>query len=409
MAKDFRAKVTAELDTADAEGKLNAFLNQNNKLKIDVELNQDSAKKLSSSIEKGIKQTKIDTSSISKQLADSFNITDKSTINQIRSQLNKMMTSLGKAWDGSNFNAKDSGFSDFAAGMQPLQKTLSENAKLVQSATGIYDDFFNYFKDKKIYVSDALKDALGNDTYKELLQNNVGKIVRDASKGVDISSIWGEMESMFPEHFTSNITNQADQIIHAFDLMKKARADMTQVISAQNMDAQTRANVDEFAWQQTSAASDMIMQSLQKNIQSAQEAAKTTIDLDVNVNVDKITSDIKEAIQNAGNNAGDAMNVDLKVNDEQFTSDLREAISKIAMGDEPVKVDLQVNKESLQSDLNLALTDLDLPVHFKIDADALAEELRAAVNQITDIKIDLHVNTDSIKTDINNAVKTILL
>lgn len=404
MAKDFRAKVTAELDTADAEGKLNAFLNQNNKLKIDVELNQDSAKKLSSSIEKGIKQTKIDTSSISKQLADSFNITDKSTINQIRSQLNKMMTSLGKAWDGSNFNAKDSGFSDFAAGMQPLQKTLSENAKLVQSATGIYDDFFNYFKDKKIYVSDALKDALGNDTYKELLQNNVGKIVRDASKGVDISSIWGEMESMFPEHFTSNITNQADQIIHAFDLMKKARADMTQVISAQNMDAQTRANVDEFAWQQTSAASDMIMQSLQKNIQSAQEAAKTTIDLDVNVNVDKITSDIKEAIQNAGNNAGDAMNVDLKVNDEQFTSDLREAISKIAMGDEPVKVDLQVNKESLQSDLNLALTDLDLPVHFKIDADALAEELRAAVNQITDIKIDLHVNTDSIKTDINNAV-----
>lgn len=209
---------------------------------------------------------------------------------------------------------------------------------------------------------------------------------------------------MFPEHFTSNITNQADQIIHAFDLMKKARADMTQVISAQNMDAQTRANVDEFAWQQTSAASDMIMQSLQKNIQSAQEAAKTTIDLDVNVNADKISSDIRDAIQNAGNGAGDAMDVDLKVNDEQLTSNLREAIAKIAIGDEPVKIDLQVNKESLQSDLNLALTDLDIPVHFKIDADALAEELRAAVNQITDIKIDLHVNTDSIKTDINNAV-----
>lgn len=29
MAKDFIAKVTAELDTAEAEGKLNAFLNQN--------------------------------------------------------------------------------------------------------------------------------------------------------------------------------------------------------------------------------------------------------------------------------------------------------------------------------------------------------------------------------------------
>ena len=404
MAEDFRAKVTAELDTAEAEGKLNAFLNQNNKLKIDVELNQDSAKKLSSSIEKGIKQTKIDTSSISKQLAESFNITDKSTISQIRSQLNKMMTSLGKAWDGSNFNVKDSGFSGFAAGMEPLQKTLSENAKLVQGATGIYDDFFNYFKDKKIFVSDALKKELGEDNYKELLQNNVGKIVRDASKGVSIDSIWGEMETLFPEHFAENITTQADQIIHAFDLMKKARADMTQVISAQDMDAQTRADVDEFAWKQTTDASNMIMQSLQKNIQSAQEAAKTTIDLDVNVNADKITSDIREAVQNAGNGTGDAMNVDLKVNDEQFTSNLREAIAKIATGDEPVKVDLQVNKESLQSDLNLALADLDLPVHFKIDADALAAELQAAVNKITDIKIDLHVDTDSLKADLTNTV-----
>ena len=404
MAEDFRAKVTAELDTAEAEGKLEEFLNKKNKLKIDVELNQDSAKKLSSSIEKGIKQTKLDTSSISKQLASSFNIEDKSVINQIKKQLNTMISSLGKTWDGNNFNSKNSGFMDFAAGMEPLQKTLSENAKLVQGATGVYDDFFNYFKNKKIFVSDALKDALGTDTYKELLQNNIGQIVRDAGKGISIDSIWGEMESMFPQHFAENITNQADQIIHAFDLMKKARADMTQVISAQDMDAQTRAGVDDFAWEQTSAASDMIMQSLQKNIQSAQEAAKTTIDLDVNVNADKISSDIRDAIQNAGNGAGDAMDVDLKVNDEQLTSNLREAIAKIATGDEPVKIDLQVNKESLQSDLNLALTDLDIPVHFKIDADALAEELRAAVNQITDIKIDLHVNTDSIKTDINNAV-----
>lgn len=51
MAEDFRAKVTAELDTAEAESKLNAFLNEKRKLKIDVEVNQDSAKKMASSIE----------------------------------------------------------------------------------------------------------------------------------------------------------------------------------------------------------------------------------------------------------------------------------------------------------------------------------------------------------------------
>ena len=41
MAEDFRAKITAELDTAAAENKLEAFLNKKNKLKIDVEVNQD--------------------------------------------------------------------------------------------------------------------------------------------------------------------------------------------------------------------------------------------------------------------------------------------------------------------------------------------------------------------------------
>ena len=36
MAQDFIAKVTAELDTAAAEGKLNEFLNKERKVKIDV-------------------------------------------------------------------------------------------------------------------------------------------------------------------------------------------------------------------------------------------------------------------------------------------------------------------------------------------------------------------------------------
>ena len=96
MAEDFRAKITAELDTAEAENKLNAFLNKKNKLKIDVEVNQDSAKKLSSSIEKGIRQTKLDTSSITEQLAGSFNISDKNVLSRMKKQMDTMVSSLGK-------------------------------------------------------------------------------------------------------------------------------------------------------------------------------------------------------------------------------------------------------------------------------------------------------------------------
>lgn len=406
MADDFQVKITADLDTSEAEQKLNNLINDKNKLKIDVELNQNSAKKLSSDIEKGVKQTKLDTSSISKQLADSFNISDKQIINQIKSQLNSMVATLSKAWNGTDFHVTDKGFQDFFGGIEPLKNTLSDHAKLVQGATGIYDKFFDYFKDKQIFISDALKDALDTDTYKELLQENIGKITRDASKGVDISSIWGEMKSLFPEHFSDDIINQADQLLHTFDLVKKAREDMTKTISYADMDSQMKQSVDDFAWQQASDSAELIMKNLKNNIQQASEISKTTIDLDVNVNTEKITADIRNAIKNAGNMAEEPVPIELKINEEQLISSLRSAINRLASGDEPVKVDVQVNKDSLKSELQAALSDVELPVDIKVDADSLTDEIRAAVNSITDLEVDLHVNTNAVRDEVDNTVNT---
>lgn len=402
MAEDFRAKVTAELDTAEAESKLNAFLNEKRKLKIDVEVNQDSAKKMASSIEKGIKDTKIDTSGISKQLAGSFNITDKNVISKLQSQMDKMISSLGKTWNGKDFDfGKASGF---YSGMDSMVNTVTKNAKIVEGATESYDAFFNYFKDKKIYVSDELKKAMGEDTYKELLQNNIGKIVRDASKGISIDSLWGEMSSLFPEHFSDNIINQVDQIVHAFDVLHQARADVGQVTTAQNMTAEQLTGISDSAAEQVVAIAAKLKESLQSNIMGASEAAKTTIDLDVNVNTDKISSDIRSAVENAGNQAEGALKVNMEVNEEQLVSKIREALSSLATGEEPVKVNLQVNKESLQEDLNLALNEMDLPVHFKIDVEEIESQIRAAVESIQDMEIDLRVNTRDIQNDVDTAV-----
>lgn len=402
MAEDFRAKVTAELDTAEAESKLNAFLNEKRKLKIDVEVNQDPAKKMASSIEKGIKDTKIDTSGISKQLAGSFNITDKNVISKLQSQMDKMISSLGKTWNGKDFDfGKASGF---YSGMDSMVNTVMKNAKIVEGATGSYDAFFNYFKDKKIYVSDELKKAMGEDTYKELLQNNIGKIVRDASKGISIDSLWGEMRDLFPEHFSDNITNQVDQIVHAFDVLHQARADVGQVTTAQNMTAEQLTGISDSAAEQVVAIAAKLKESLQSNIMGASEAAKTTIDLDVNVNTDKISSDIRSAVENAGNQAEGALKVNMEVNEEQLVSKIREALSSLATGEEPVKVNLQVNKESLQEDLNLTLNEMDLPVHFKIDTEEIESQIRAAVESIQDMEIDLRVNTRDIQNDVDTAV-----
>ena len=75
MAEDFKINIDAELDTAEAEKKLNSLLNEKHKITIDVDVSgQDTSKKLKQNIENGIKNVKIDTSALSKSLADSFNI-----------------------------------------------------------------------------------------------------------------------------------------------------------------------------------------------------------------------------------------------------------------------------------------------------------------------------------------------
>lgn len=401
---DFNANVNANLDTADAEQKLNALINQKRKIKLDVEINQDSTKKLASNIEKGLSSTKIDTSSIANQLANSFNISDSKTINKLKSQMNNMVSSLAKTWNGKDFDfSKATGF---YAGLNGLESTVTKNAKAIKSSSGIYDNFFNYFKDKKIYVSDELKNALGGDAYKELLQNNVGKIVRDATKGVSIDSIWGEMNNLFPEHFSADITNQADQIVHAFDLMKQARADMTQSFSVNELKGSEFTAMSDSIAQEVLSAATKMKDALQTNIMSATEANKSTIQLDVEVNSEKIASDIRSAIQNAGTESGEAINIDLKINEEEIVSKLHSSISQLSTGDEPVKVDLKINEESLKSNLTAALTDVDIPVNFKVDAEEIESQIRSAIESIKDINIDVHVNADTLRDSVGSALDT---
>lgn len=401
---DFEINVKADLDTSEAEEKLNALTKEQRKIKLDVEVNQDSTKKLTSNIEKGLSSTKLDTSSIANQLANSFNISDSKVINKLKSQMNNMVSSLAKTWNGKEFDfSKATGF---YAGLNGLESTVTKNAKAIKSSSGIYDNFFNYFKDKKIYVSDELKNALGGDAYKELLQNNVGKIVRDATKGVAIDSIWGEMSSLFPEHFSADITNQADQIVHAFDLMKQARADMTQSFSVNELKGSEFTAMSDAIAQEVISAATKMKDALQTNIMSATEANKSTIQLDVEVNTEKIASDIRSAIQNAGTESSEAINVDIKLNEEEIVSKLRSSISQLSTGDEPVKVDLKINEESLKSNLTAALTDVDIPVNFKVDAEEIESQIRSAIENIKDVNIDVHVNTDTLRESVGSALDT---
>lgn len=171
---DFIAKIKAELDASKAESDLNNLTKQKRKIDIDTELNtsevekqlkelenkkiqldievgtKDQASKIAKDIEKGLRNTKIDASGMAKSLADSFNISDKSIIKKMQSQINNMMSNLASTWDGKKLDlTKASGFYD---GIDELGKTVSQNAKIIESKLGIYDKFYDYAKNKKILL-----------------------------------------------------------------------------------------------------------------------------------------------------------------------------------------------------------------------------------------------------------------
>ena len=400
MSQDFKINIDADLNTAEAEQKLNALLKEKHKLTIDVDVSgQDTAKKLKQNIESGLKNVKIDTSAMSKALADSFNITDKTTVNKLQKQLNSMMSSLGKSWNGQKFDIG----SGFDTSMTNVVNTLKKNAKTLRSS-GAFDDFYSYFKDQKILVTDALKKELGDSNYKSLLNQNIGKLVTDTKKSTaTINSMWSELNGKFPNLFPDNITNQADQLNHALSVWKQAQADMKK-ISADNMNIFEAGNVDSKAWDSVINIASKMESALKQSISEATEVGKTMIDLDVQVNTEQITSQIREAINSASLSSGEALDLNLKINDEQLVSNLRSAISKIAMGDEPVKVDIDVDKAGLQEKLNAACHDMEVPIDFKIDSEDIASKIKAAVNQITDIELDLSVNTDSVKKAVDDSI-----
>lgn len=402
MADDFRVNVQADLDASEAEQKLNKLINEPRKIKVSLEIDKSAemqAKDLVKGIERGLKSTKLDTGGMAKQLAAGFNINNKNVVSKLKSQMDSILDELAKSWNGKQFVFnKNNGF---ISGLDAMAETVSKNAKVIQDKMGIYDQFYSYFKDKKIYISDELKSAMGEDLYKEISNANIGKIVRDATKGVSIDSIWNEMTTLFPEHFASDITNQVDQIVRAFDILKAARADVARTLSFDDMTPKQQFDIKEQAYGDIVPMFNRMLDSLKANINSASDELKSEFEIDVKVNTDNIISDVKNALSQAGAGSGEAIKVNLDINQSEIETQIRNAIQSISSSDTPMDIKLDVSRQSLEADLQAALHDIDLPVQFRVDASDIENQIRAAVSAIDDIQMDVHVNVDNIREEIN--------
>lgn len=308
-----------------ALSKINLSNLQNQKINLDLEIKGgDQTQKLQYAIDKTIRDIKVDTSSLSEQLIKSFDLKGGAAA-KIRAQMNELSKAMASSYDGTDMSAK---LNDT---LNSIANTIIKSGSVVKGNLGSYldgaeqewIDFYNFFKNKRIYVSDMLKADVGNGEFNSLLKENLSNIVRDAAKGINLNESWGELADRFPTLIPKDTINAADQLIAVLENLKKVR-DSIKSVSIQDLTGKDSAMASDKAWGFSTDAYNQLAESVKKRIESALSTANGELPVDVKINTDKIVLDIQKAIKKAADLKYNTVNVTL---DADVTT-VKDAITK---------------------------------------------------------------------------------
>lgn len=308
-----------------ALSKINLSNLQNQKISLDLEIKGgDQTQKLQYAIDKTIRDIKVDTSSLSEQLIKSFDLKGGAAA-KIRTQMNELSKAMASSYDGTDMSAK---LNDT---LNSIANTIIKSGSVVKGNLGSYldgaeqewIDFYNFFKNKRIYVSDMLKADVGNGEFNSLLKENLSNIVRDAAKGINLNESWGELADRFPTLIPKDTINAADQLIAVLESLKKVR-DSIKPVSIQDLTGRDSAMASDKAWGFSTDAYNQLAESVKKHIESALSTANGELPVDVKINTDKIVLDIQKAINKAADLKYNTVNVTL---DADVTT-VKDAITK---------------------------------------------------------------------------------
>lgn len=340
--------------------KVNLSNLENKNLKVNVEINSaDMSEKLKYSVEKSLETTRIDASALSKQLVSAFELKGGAA-SKLQRQIDLLAQQLTNSFDGQNFTAGDWGKT-----LDDIAKSIEQSGKVVKSNLGSYlvgaeqewQDFYNYFKNKRIYVSDMLKFDIGKGEFKELLQQHLGNIVSDATKGINLDSAWGELSERFPTLIPKDTINAADQLITVLENLKKVR-DSIKPVSIQSLMGSDSDLASTQVYESVSEMGKQLGVAIQKNISSAMESANGQIPIDVKINEDKIARDIRNAINKASTLTYDPVKVNLSVNTDDIKKNIESKLNGLDLS--TVNSQLQQFTQSISALGNLNLKDSGL-------------------------------------------------
>lgn len=308
-----------------ALSKINLSNLQNQKISLDLDIKGgDQAQKLQYAIDKTIQDVKVDTSAISGQLISAFNLKGGAA-SKIRAQMNELSKTMASSYNGTDILAK---LNDT---LNNIANTIIKSGSVVKGNLGSYldgaeqewVDFYNFFKNKRIYVSDMFKTDVGKGEFSELLKENLSNVVRDAAKGINLNESWGELADRFPTLIPKDTINAADQLITVLENLKKAR-DSIKPISIQELSGKEATQASDKVWEMSVDAYDQLAQKIRDRIQNTLKSTNGQLPIDVKINTDKIVLDIQKAINKAADLKYNTVNVTL---DADVTT-VKDAIAK---------------------------------------------------------------------------------
>lgn len=313
------------IDKLNTLSKINLSNLQNQKISLDLDIKGgDQTQKLQYAIDKTIQDVKVDTSAISGQLISAFNLKGGAA-SKIRAQMNELSKTMASSYDGTDILAK---LNDT---LNNIANTIIKSGSVVKGNLGSYldgaeqewVDFYNFFKNKRIYVSDMLKTDVGKGEFSELLKENLSNVVRDAAKGINLNESWGELADRFPTLIPKDTINAADQLITVLENLKKAR-DSIKPISIQELSGKEATQASDKVWEMSVDAYDQLAQKIRDRIQNTLKSTNGQLPIDVKINTDKIVLDIQKAINKVADLKYNTVNVTL---DADVTT-VKDAIAK---------------------------------------------------------------------------------
>lgn len=319
---------TSGLDSAISKlntlSKINLSNLQNQKISLDLDIKGgDQAQKLQYAIDKTVRDIKIDTSSISKQLIEAFNLKGGAA-SKVRSQMNELAKEMAQSFDGKEISG------NVGSIVEEIGNTIIKSGSVVKANLGSYldgaeqewVDFYNYFKNKKIYVSDMLKADIGKGEFSELLKNNLNKVVTDATKGITLDKSWGELSERFPTLIPKDTINAADQLVTVLENIKKVRESIKPV-SIESLYGESASKASDKVWGMAVDSTGQLAEQVKSRLNDALKSADGQLPIDVKINTDKITMDIQKAINKVAELKYNTVKVTLDVD----TTGIKDAVT----------------------------------------------------------------------------------